>query len=119
MQHMQRNERTVHALQYNHKTEIRNACTCIIIAHADPIQHLSVESDADADLVKIRGLTWMKYLGIRTSLVTMHAPWVSHTTAVGQTESTEFTTSQSPGTKHYVPIHIPACRTSIKQNKYL
>jgi len=26
----------------------------------------------------------MKYLGIRTSLVTMHAPWVVHTTAVGQ-----------------------------------
>jgi len=48
-----------------------------------------------------------------------HAPWVGHTTAVGQTESTEFMTSQSPGTKHYVPIHIPAWRTSIKQNKYL
>jgi len=31
----------------------------------------------------------MKYLGIRTSLVTMHAPWVVHTTAVGQTETTE------------------------------
>ena len=26
----------------------------------------------------------MKYLGIRTCLVTMHAPWVVHTTAVGQ-----------------------------------
>jgi len=90
----------------------------------DPIQHLSVDSDADADLVKIYGLTWRKYLGIRTSLVTMPAPWVGHTTAVGQTESTEFMTtefmtSQSPGTKHYVPMHIPACRTSIKQNKYL
>jgi len=55
-----------------------------IIAHAYPIKHLSVDSDADADLVKIYGLTWMKYLGIRTSLVTMHAPWVVHTTAVGQ-----------------------------------
>ena len=55
-----------------------------IIAHANPIQHLSVDSDADADLVKIYGLTWMKYLGIRTSLVTMRAPWVVHTTAVGQ-----------------------------------
>ena len=43
-----------------------------------------MDSDADADLVKIYGLTWMKYLGIRTSLVTMHAPWVVHTTAVGQ-----------------------------------
>jgi len=73
----------------------------------------------DADLVKIHGLTWMKYLEIRTSLVTMHAPWVGHTTAVGQTESTEFMTSQSPLTKHYVPIHIPAWRTSIKQNKCL
>ena len=48
------------------------------------MKHLSVDSDADADLVKIYGLTWMKYLGIRTSLVTMHAPWVVHTTAVGQ-----------------------------------
>ena len=38
-----------------------------------PIKHLSVDSDAGADLVKIYGLTWMKYLGIRTSLVTMHA----------------------------------------------
>jgi len=27
-------------------------------------------------------------------------------------------TSQSPGTKHYIPIHIPAWRTSIKQNIY-
>ena len=36
-----------------------------IIAHVDPIQHLSVDSDADADLVKIHGLKWMKYLGIR------------------------------------------------------
>ena len=55
-----------------------------IIAHAYPIKHLSVDSDsdADADLVKICGLTWMKYLGIRTSLVTMHAPCVVHTTAV-------------------------------------
>ena len=53
-----------------------------IIAHAYPIKHLSV--DSDADLVKICGLTWMKYLGIRTSLVTMHAPCVVHTTAVGQ-----------------------------------
>ena len=44
-----------------------------IIAHAYPIKHLSVDSDTDADLVKIYGLTWMKYLGIRTSLVTMHA----------------------------------------------
>jgi len=43
-----------------------------------------VVSDADADLVKICGLTWMKYLGIRTCLVTMHAPCVVHTTAVGQ-----------------------------------
>ena len=90
--------------------------------HADPIQHLSVVSDADADLVKIYGLTWMKYLAIRTSLVTMPAPWVGYTTAVGQRESTEFMTSQSPGTKHYVPMHIPASaawRTSIQQNKYL
>ena len=55
-----------------------------IIAHAYPIKHLSLDSDADADLVKIYGLTWMKYLWIRTSLVTMHAPWVVHTTAVGQ-----------------------------------
>jgi len=39
-----------------------------------PIKHLSVDSDAGADLVKIYGLTWMKYLGIRTSLVTMRAP---------------------------------------------
>ena len=38
-----------------------------------------MDSDADADLVKIYGLTWMKYLGIRTSLVTMHAPWVDST----------------------------------------
>ena len=90
-----------------------------IIAHAYPIKHLSVDSDADADLVKIYGLTWMKYLGIRTSLVTMHAPWVGHTAAAGQTESTLFMTSQSPGTKHYVPMHIPAWRTSIQQNKYL
>ena len=44
-----------------------------IIAHVDPIQHLSVDSDADADLVKIHRLTWIKYSGIRTSLVTMHA----------------------------------------------
>jgi len=85
----------------------------------DPIQHLSVNSDADVDLAKIHGLTWIKYLGIRTSLVTMHAPWVGHTMAVGQTESMEFMTSQSPGTKHYVSIHIPAWRTSNKQNKYL
>jgi len=42
-----------------------------IIAHAYPIKHLSVDSDADEDLVKIYGLTCMKYLGIRTSLVTM------------------------------------------------
>ena len=49
-----------------------------------PIKHLSVDSDADADLVKICGLTWMTYLGIRTSMVTMHAPCVVHTTAVGQ-----------------------------------
>ena len=70
--------------------------------HTDPIQHLSVDSDADVDLVKINGLTWMKYLGISTSLVTMHVSWVGHTTAVGQTESTELMTSQSPGTKHYV-----------------
>jgi len=90
-----------------------------IIAHVDPIQHLSVDSDADADLVKIHRLTWIKYSGIRTSLVTMHAPWVGHTTAVGQTEWTEFMMSQSPGTKHYIPIHIPAWRTSIKQNNYL
>jgi len=40
----------------------------VYIAHVDPIQHLSVDSNADADLVKIYGLTWMKYLGIRTSL---------------------------------------------------
>ena len=51
-----------------------------------------MDSDADADLVIIYGLTWMKYLGIRTSLVTMPAPWVGHTMAVGQTESTEFMT---------------------------
>ena len=70
----------------------------------DPIQHLSVDSDANADLVKINGLAWMKYLGIRTSLVTMHAPWVGHTTAVGQKELTEFMMSQSPGTEHYVPM---------------
>ena len=75
--------------------------------------------DADVDLVKIHGLTCMKYLGICTSLVTIHAPWVVHSMAVGQRESTEFMTSQWPGTKHYVPIHIPACHTSIKQNKYL
>jgi len=53
------------------------------------VQHLSVDSDADVDLVKIYGLTWMKYLGIRTSLVTLHAPWVVHTMAVGQSETTE------------------------------
>ena len=40
--------------------------------------------DSDADLVKICGLTWMKYLGIHTCLVTMHAPCVIHTTTVGQ-----------------------------------
>jgi len=67
--------------------------------------------------LKIRGLTWINIQ--RSSLVTMHAPWVGHTMAVGQTKSTEFMTSQSPGTKHYVPIHIPAWRTSSKQNKYL
>ena len=70
-------------------------------------------------MVKIHGLTWMKYLGICTSLVTMHALMVGHTTAAGQTESTEFMTSQSPGTEHYVPMHIRAWCTSIQQNKYL
>ena len=65
------------------------------------------DSDADADLVKIYGLTWMKYLWIRTSLVTMHAPWVVYTTAVGQRPTARddgIMTSQSPGTKHYVPM---------------
>ena len=47
-------------------------------AHTDPIQHLSVDSDADADLVKIRGLTWMKYLEISTSLVTACSPGGPH-----------------------------------------
>jgi len=48
-------------------------------------------------LVKIHVLTWTKYLWICTSLVTMRAPWM------GQTESTEFMTSQSPGTKCSFP----------------
>jgi len=66
---------------------------------------------------KIQGLTQRKYWGIGTTLVTMHAPWM------GQTESMEFMTSQLPGTKRYVPIHMPAWSTSVspsmKQNKYL
>jgi len=52
-------------------------------------------------------------LGIRTSLVTMHAAWM------GQTESMEFMMSQSPGTKRDVCIHMPVWHTSIKQHKYL
>jgi len=60
---------------------------------------------------EIHGLTWTKYLGICTSLVTSRAPWM------GQTESTEFMTSQSPGTKRYVPIQMPACRTSVNQSQ--
>ena len=42
-----------------------------------------------------------EYFGIRTSLVTMHAPWVVHTTAV---MLYGIMMSQSPGTKHYVPL---------------
>jgi len=79
--------------------------TIQIIAHAELIQHLSVDSDADADLVKIYGLTWMKYLGIRTSLVTMHAPCMSgphH--GCGPNRDDGIMASQSPGTEHYVPM---------------
>ena len=67
-----------------------------IIAHAYPIKHLSVDSDADADLVKIYGLTWMKYLGIRV-LPEWSTPrlWA---------RDDGIMTSQSPGTKHYVPM---------------
>jgi len=87
------------------------------MADVGPIQHLPVDSDTDVDLIKIHRLTWIKYLGIRTSLVTMRALWVGHTTAVGQTESTEFMTSQSPLTKCYVPMHMPAWRTSVSQSQ--
>ena len=76
---------------------------------ADPLQHLPMDSDADADL-------WSKSTYWRRRNIWASAPlWWS----LDGPESTEFITSQSLGTKHYVPMHLTAWRTSIKQHKYL
>jgi len=74
--------------------------------------------DADVDLVKIRGLTWTKYLGICTSLVTMHAPWVGHTTAVGQRRRNLWRHNGQAPNITFPSTYLPVIHQSSKTNIY-
>jgi len=71
-----------------------------------------VDSDADADLVKIHGLTWTEYLGIRTSLVTTHAPCQS----LGGPNRVYGMYDVTTAKQQTVPSHPHACRAYISQS---
>ena len=61
---------------------------------------------------------WMKYLGIRTSLVTMHAPWVGHTMAVGQSPRNLWRHNRQAPNITFSCTHLPGVHQSSKTNIY-